>query len=495
MRNRLSLAPGRCDAPPSRPSWLRLVVAAWATWALVGLGTARAQTGLVLDETGATARSGGMGQAFTGIADDSAAAYYNPAGLAFDGPKETILGFRYMEADTFIHFVGPPPPSPYPPPPPDPLDPGVQPVLVTTDTEFNPPVTTGLVVGVSGHFAPPSLVEDFPWLDRLHYGVILNLGMSSQNTFHTYQDKTQPYFFRYDTRPDLLSAVATIAYRPFDWLSLGAGVIPNVNAYQTNIAKIRLNAPADDPFHGFDIAIKVHSVMEFSPVGGVLVRVPVPDMAEDFLQLGFSYRGQVGNFFGTGPSFTFLGNGTENGGFEPQTELPEGLIVNYAGYAPSQWSWGIGLRPTSRLTLGADLVLKEFYSFKIFIHRTPNPKFENTLVPRFGAEYRMPLESDWPVLDLVERLDWRLGYYYEPTPNPSLDTEYNILDTNQHVASGGVGINFAPIAEEARLRVDLYGQYHLLTDRFTQNEGDTRRGPYTAGGGVFTLGLEVRVDW
>lgn len=469
-------------------------VAAWLVLALAAVD-ARAQTGLVLDETGASARSGAMGQAFTGIADDSAAAYYNPAGLAFDGPSETILGFRYMEADTFIDFVGPPPPSPYPPPPADPTDPGVRPVLVTTDTEWNPPITTGLVVGVSGHFAPPSLVEDFPWLDRLHYGVILNLGISSQNTFHTYEDYSQPYFFRYDTRPDLLSAVATIAYRPWDWISFGGGVIPNVNAYQSNYAKIRLNAPPDDPTKGFDIAIKVHSVMEFSPVGGIMVRIPVPEMPEDFLQLGFSYRGQIGNFFGTGPSYTILGEGTPDGGFDPQTELPVGLIVNYAGFAPAQWSWGVGLRPNERLTLGADLVYKEFYAFKVFIHRKPNPEFENTLVPRFGVEYEMPVASEWPVLDLLERVDWRVGYYYEPTPNPSLNGVQNILDCNQHVASGGVGLNFAPIAEEARLRVDLYGQFHQLVDRFTMNEGDLRRGPYTAGGSVFALGLEVRVDW
>ncbi|MBK7973177.1 MAG: hypothetical protein IPK07_07835 [Deltaproteobacteria bacterium] len=51
-------------------------------------------------------------------------------------------------------------------------------------------------------------------------------------------------------------------------------------------------------------------MMEFSPVGGIMLRVPVPDMPEDFLQLGFSYRGQIGNFFGTGPSFTVLGEGT-----------------------------------------------------------------------------------------------------------------------------------------------------------------------------------------
>ena len=42
---------------------------------------ARAQTSQFLDEFGASCKSIAMGQAFTAVADDFSAAYYNPAGL------------------------------------------------------------------------------------------------------------------------------------------------------------------------------------------------------------------------------------------------------------------------------------------------------------------------------------------------------------------------------------------------------------------------------
>ncbi|MBK7973178.1 MAG: hypothetical protein IPK07_07840 [Deltaproteobacteria bacterium] len=112
-------------------------------------------------------------------------------------------------------------------------------------------------------------------------------------------------------------------------------------------------------------------------------------------------------------------------------------------------------------------------------------------MPRFGVEYEMPVASEWPVLDLLQRIDWRVGYYYElrRTRRSTASRTSSTATSTSHRAGG---LNFAPIAEEARLRVDLYGQFHQLVDRFTMNEGDLRRGPYTAGGSVFALGLEVR---
>ncbi|MFC1889196.1 hypothetical protein ACFL4G_05510, partial [Thermodesulfobacteriota bacterium] len=44
-------------------------------------GGASAQTGLFFDEFGASYKAIAMGQAFTAVADDYSAAYYNPAGL------------------------------------------------------------------------------------------------------------------------------------------------------------------------------------------------------------------------------------------------------------------------------------------------------------------------------------------------------------------------------------------------------------------------------
>ena len=48
---------------------------------LCAFGRASAQTGMFFDEFGAGFKSAAMGQAFTAVADDHSAAYYNPAGL------------------------------------------------------------------------------------------------------------------------------------------------------------------------------------------------------------------------------------------------------------------------------------------------------------------------------------------------------------------------------------------------------------------------------
>lgn len=53
---------------------------------------------------GAGARSMGMGKAFTGLADDPSAIYYNPAGLALQNPLQISLMHVFLFEDTFFDF-------------------------------------------------------------------------------------------------------------------------------------------------------------------------------------------------------------------------------------------------------------------------------------------------------------------------------------------------------------------------------------------------------
>jgi len=58
-----------------------------AALVLAGVQTAEAG-GFMIGEMGA--RATGMGNAFTAVADDASAAWYNPAGIAFDGAGAQI---------------------------------------------------------------------------------------------------------------------------------------------------------------------------------------------------------------------------------------------------------------------------------------------------------------------------------------------------------------------------------------------------------------------
>jgi hypothetical protein len=53
---------------------------------------------------GAGARSMGMGNAFVGLADDPAAIYYNPAGLALQNPLQVTAQHVFLFEDTFFDF-------------------------------------------------------------------------------------------------------------------------------------------------------------------------------------------------------------------------------------------------------------------------------------------------------------------------------------------------------------------------------------------------------
>jgi len=53
---------------------------------------------------GAGARSMGMGRAFTGLADDASAIYYNPAGLAFQNPLQIMGQHVFLFYDTIYEY-------------------------------------------------------------------------------------------------------------------------------------------------------------------------------------------------------------------------------------------------------------------------------------------------------------------------------------------------------------------------------------------------------
>ncbi len=90
--------------------------------------------------------------------------------------------------------------------------------------------------------------------------------------------------------------------------------------------------------------------------------------------------------------------------------------------------------------------------------------------------------------------DLRLGYYYEPSPVPTQNGRFNILDNDQHVVSAGLGIATRYL-EKYGLRYDLLFQAHVLEDRRTPNTEDTLFGPMEARGVVYQLGIDLHFDF
>lgn len=472
----------------ARPSHRLAVLLLVAVWGIAA--RSQAQTGIPFDEYGAGARSSAMGQAFTGIADDPSAAYYNPAGLAW-APVTTAIGFRYAKPVTSYTSscliarsgacpsIGVTDPIPSEPPP------------IPLHVDFDSPSVTALTINTISALDYDAVNAKLPWLEPLTFGAAVMLALPDLNTFSTFPDVGEPYFYRYDTRPDVLSIALSMAYAFGDWVSVGAGILPTINSLQSNTTIVTLNGEGTP----VDLGIEQTGRVVVTPIAGILVHPHVLDL-ENLLSIGFSYRGEIKNVFGTGPTHLIYGTVDESGVFTPLPGL-DAFVVNASGYAPEQFTLGIGIHPAERMLIGFDVTQKQWTGWHYWLDRPPEPNFDNVFVYRIGGEYTFPMYEDVALPSTVlSGLTVRLGYYYEPSPerDATLDGRQNILDSDQHVVSAGLGIG-TQVMKRFNIRYDLLFQLHMLETRSTENTGDTRFGPMTAEGKVYDFGLEVSFEF
>jgi len=113
----------------------------------------------------------------------------------------------------------------------------------------------------------------------------------------------------------------------------------------------------------------------------------------------------------------------------------------------------------------------------------PAPEFSDTIVPRFGAEWRMGY-ADGTALAL------RGGMFYEPSPARAPTPTLQLLDNDRVALTAGVGLQAR--AAGSVLRADVYAQHHWLVSREGQNAtgGATR-----FGGTVFAVGVTLGVSF
>ena len=114
------------------------------------------------------------------------------------------------------------------------------------------------------------------------------------------------------------------------------------------------------------------------------------------------------------------------------------------------------------------------------------------LVPHFGMEYRFPtVQSFWWTGDLDMAVRW--GYIYHPTPFVPDKGTTNLIDSDTHTATAGMGFMFNRL-----FSLDFYGQYQYFTPITVNKETVNPAMPfdsYTAKGHILAGGLSASVNW
>ena len=479
-----------------------LAVSCISALIFLNLTELRAQTPLYFDDIGAGPRAIAMGQAFTALADDASAAYYNPAGLTqIQSPFVLDIGYLYSNPRVYIKVLDKEG-NPYKP----------HWMLEQRNPSRDGDVTTGGIwIGLASNFAHIGVFNDPPsFLRNLAIGAAIFYTVPEVSRFWNPQRKQDPYHLRYNYSYCLLSTATSVAYRITDWLSLGGGVLARMDTFQStehNYVDLYtlLTDPNDD---GFRLRLKTTVKVYSEYVLGLLVRPPIKGWQER-LSLGVVYRRELSGYYGTGPSSDDVVYVCPEDGpcpfIDPRTGEPgtpgskfllfplKAFSVDYIGYNPAQLSIGLALRPVRRMTISADVTWKDYSEFKFFWALPPEPRFHDTWIPRVGLEYFFEPRSEKAFLKKFRKITLMSGYYYEPTPVPDMNGEMNILDSDKNVVSFGFGLDYLMKSLDV-FRVQAYFQLHLLNETYLHNRNDPLFGEIWTGGEVYSAGMTIGIE-
>ena len=87
----------------------KIIITLFAAFLFTTLLNARADDGILAGafmRMGLGARANAMGNAYTGVAEGTVAAYYNPAGIPFLETRQVMLSYRFLSLDRNFNYIG-----------------------------------------------------------------------------------------------------------------------------------------------------------------------------------------------------------------------------------------------------------------------------------------------------------------------------------------------------------------------------------------------------
>jgi long-subunit fatty acid transport protein len=391
----------------------------------LGLVTLRASASPELD-FGFGARSQALAGAGTAIADDAAAVFQNPAGLA--RAQGVTVNFGYAFVNYALENNG----APAAIPDVNALDGGL--------------VVPGSIRGVPVAFGFSIAMPDGR-LSRLREAV-----------------PSEPYWPLDDAGPRLVDVGTGFAARPLPELVIGAGI--GFVASLRGDFGVYGNAVAADG-NGAEYSSNLRHAVDADLTGSRFPLLGVGFLPNDDLSFGLAYRGAA--------IVEHRIQATLTGTLQIQDNV---VPVRYAyqshsdvAYMPAALTLGASYRIRSAWLVTAELAWEHYEPFRSPYTQTsssvtlppelgleipgtvpipvPPARFHDRIVPRIGVEPRIELKRS-----LELRL--RAGYAYERSPVPEQQSGTRFFDLDRHVIAGGAGLEWAaPVNPFSALHLDL----------------------------------------
>ncbi len=378
-----------------------------------------------------------MGGAYTAVADDFGATYYNPAGLPQIGQVDMGVGMGFLTGRLK----------------------SVENVVVGETTEGGP---------VLGDI-DPQLSDNGGFMGGIAVGITERLAMGigiyvpSNRYLAKLQSQRQrePHFIWYEKRPRHFSLLVAVGVEVMKGLSIGAGADILFGPQGGVVLRIPPGGEAK-------IDLGLTFMPRLSPYGGLLYEMT------DNMSLGLVYREekQHGKLDLSIDALISL----------QQLALPIlGKMDGLFFYSPRQVALGWAWEPTQKLHLSFDLIWVDWSSFRdatidfvvavggdLYTQQFEQvlaPGFHDTLMPRMGLEYLAKTLNGFSWSEAVE-VRVRGGYYFMNSPVPEQTGITNYMDSDTHVFSAGLAAAILkPFGTSRTFNVNLHLQIHHLANR------------------------------
>lgn len=396
------------------------------------------------------ARATGMGLAFTAVANDPSAIFYNPAGLGWQKHFETQVGGSFL-SKVKGDFQGA---SPYP-------------GAGTTEKEHK---TT---------FVLPTLYAVAPLTSDINFGV----GIFAHYGLGFRWDNAETFSGRFIAQNAVIQStdinpVLSFQATPSVAIAVGAD-------YRVSKVMLERNQPAVNPFTNsvVDVAhVKLNSDLTdnhgWGWNAGILVR-PIPQFS-----VGAAYRSKIKvDYRGTAK---FEQRPTGNAAFDAivASQLPQGSHpVRTSIEFPSSVNLGAAVTLPGDFTVSGEAdwtEWKKFNELKITFPDLVGRDLDRITAWSNSWAYRIGVEKK------LAKLAVRAGYYRDKTPQPTEDVGPILADSDRDAFTVGLGY------DADRWGVDVSDLYLKLKNRDTRGRSnDAFYGVYKEAVNVFAVSLRV----
>ncbi len=368
-----------------------------------------------------------MGGAYTSLADDFSATYYNMAGLIADKRIKVSSEFLYA-----------------------------QPYLEINSQDQNLPDLQGVSFGVS---LPIPLVDGLK--EKIAFGLSMFVfGTPDIATPQVYiisgKSPSSPKFVMYDNTVERLIITFGFAFELHRSLLIGAGS----EAFGPVWGKLgTVESPNEYP----EVSGRLGLYSIWSPHFGLIFKPGEISDTFSRLRIGLSYRDEFKDKINL-PMTVTLG-----------TLAFDVTLPTVDKFTPREGTIGIAYDFTDKFTLSFDLGFEDWseyhspvphFSFDASLLGTtlgaaldvPREGFHDTWVPRIGGEYRYTSSPEFTWA-------FRAGYAYEPSPAPMQTGVSNYIDNDRHLFSLGLGVTAGGKYFENPMIIDIFLQEHYLKER------------------------------